>query len=358
MTLQSLKRYCCLTFIFFSVTSLYGIETLSSKLYDVPKAMVMYQISGGGVLSQDVNLSIEGKGKLRFKEWGKVEFREKQIEVRTTGALHYRKVRHFCEKRQEKQILDVDYHTKKILERPLPKGKKRRNITAGLEKSGQQMIANIVCDMWEGQGVKHCIYKGIPLYTEYYALGLLYREEATEVTFDINVTDISQCTMPAYPIEKFSLYMDSFKTMVKTESKKTQTSFKERLKETIEIFKKQGLDENKLSQVQRQKLLNILVKPIFEEQKKILPNLLNTLKETRVCLSRAKNTKMANICMRDIIRLKSYFNKDRRNKIDDWDKERRAILEDIDEKIVFLQSKMRCIRSAQNFTDLATCMNH
>ena len=338
--------------IFLGTCLLHGAETPSPKLYDVPKAMVMYQISGGGVLSEDVNLSIEVKGKLRFKEWGKVELREKQIEERTTGALHYRKVWQLCEKRQEKQLLDVDFHAKKIHERLLPKGKKRRKITAGLKRTGQQMVANIVCDMWESRGIKRCVYKGIPLFTEYRALGLLYREEATEVRFDINVTDSSQCSVPAYPVEKFALYTASFKT----KNIKRSAPFDERLKQSIEIFEKKGLNEEKLLPNQKQELLNILAKPIFQSQKKMLPELLQVLKRTRACLSQARNTPAANHCMDDLVQIKSRLTANSDNQIDDWNKEREKILESLEEKIVLLQSRMKCVRAAKQFSDLAGCM--
>jgi len=353
MTLLGVTKRCCLIWTLLSLSIVYGIEKKSPlKLYDVPKAMVIYKISGGGVLSEDVNLSIKGKAKLRFKEWGNVEFLEKELEETTTGALHYKKEYHLCKKRQEKQVLDVDFHTKKIHERPLPKGKKRQKITAGLEPEGQQMVANVVCNMWRGRGVRRCIYKGIPLFTEYRALGLLYREEAVDVIFDINITNTSECTIPSFPVEKFALYTASFKT----KNKKSSAPFEERLKQSIVIFEKKGLKEEKLSPKQKQKLLNILAEPMYVSQKKMLPNLLKILKKTRVCLSQAGDTTEANRCMKALVQIKSYFTDNRDNHIDDWDKEREGVLDAFDEKIGMLQSHMKCIRSAKYFSDLATCM--
>lgn len=329
-----------------------GAELSSVRLYGVPSAMVIYDISGGGILSDDVNLTIKGKGKLRFREWGGIELVEKQTEERTVGALHYKKERHTCEKRQERQILDVDFHTRKIRERPLPKGKKRRVITAGLEREGQQMIANVVCDMWRGRGVRRCIYKGIPLFTEYRTLGLYYREEAVDVKFDINTTDTSACSIPPYPVEKFALYTGSFKT----KNRKTPTSFRERLVQSIEIFEKKGLDEEKFTPVQRQKLLNMLAEPIFEEQKQTLPRLLEALKRSRACLSGADDTSETNICLKDLMDTESLFADRRSSRIVDQDKDRRIVMEMIEEDIAALESKMKCIRAAKSFSDLAVCM--
>jgi hypothetical protein len=331
---------------------LHAADTPPAKLYDVPMAMVTYKISGGGMLSEDVNLSIKGEGKLRFRAWGSVELSEKYIEESTVGVLHYREERHRCQKRQEKQILDVDFNTKKIRERPLPEGKKRKQVTAGLKKEGQQMVANVVCDMWQGRGVRRCIYKGIPLFTEYRALGLLYREEATEVQFDLNVTESSGCDIPSYPVEKFALYTGSFKTR----NKKTPRSFEERLAQSIEIFEQKGLKEEKLSPAQKQKLLNILADPIYESQKKKLPQLLEILKKSRACLFHTKTTDSANRCIKELVKMKPFFTENGDNHIEDWDKEKDKVLEEIEEHIVTLQSKMKCIRAAKKFSDLAVCM--
>jgi hypothetical protein len=322
------------------------------KIYDLPKAMVLYSISGGGVLSDDVNMTLHGEGKLRFREWGAVELVETEAEEKTVGVLHYRVRKHTCKKRQKKEILDVDFEKKKIRERPLPEGKSRSNVTEGLVRSGQQMVANIICDMWEGVGIRKCIYKGIPLFTEYHALGLFYREEAKEVRFDIDVTEHAQCAVPSYPVEKFSLYTRHFKT----ESNKLPQTFPKRLLKAIEEIKAKGGDEEKLSSQERKALINMVGEPLFESQKVLLPKLLETLKRTRACLLQAENTAAANTCLHDLIEIKSYFTENSHNRIDDWEHERETVLNTFDEHIIALQSKMKCVRAAKSFSDLSLCM--
>jgi hypothetical protein len=333
-------------------TSLYAMPQHEEKLYDVPEAMVTYKISGGGVLTPDVNLTLEGKGKLWFKRWGAVEFRERYVVERISGALHYISRDEMCRKRLQKQILDVDFKHRKIRERPLPKGKEIPDIKQGLSPSGQQMVGNVVCTMWEGDGIKHCIYKGIPLFTEYRVLGIYYREEAIDVSFDINVSEESNCSVPDYPVEKFALFTGNFKT----DSKKRIKPFSVRLKEILEQLHKKGKSSEELSDKERKVLLEEIGEPVFEKQKVLLPKLLQTMKKSRACLVQADSTAVANQCLKSLAALKANFSDDILIRIEEWEKESKTVLERFDESIVSLQSKMKCIRGAKNLDDLSLCM--
>jgi hypothetical protein len=325
---------------------------VQEKIYDVPKATVIYKISGGGALTPDLNLTLEGTGKLSFKDWGAVELLEEHIEEKTTGTLHYVAHRDMCEKHQKNQILDVDFKHKKIRERLLPEGKGTVNLTEGLSLTGQQMVANVVCDMWEGEGVKRCLYKGIPLFTEYQAVGILYREEAVDVSFDINITDKSHCSIPAYPVEKFALYTGNFKTR----SKKTPKSFSERVKEVLETVRKKRWIDESVPPREKKQLLEKIGEPVFEKEKQLLPDLLQTMKKSRACLVQAQSTQQANHCLNSLVKLKTYFTDNSQNRVENWEKERTKLLERFDENIVFLQSKMKCVRGAKNLHDLSVCM--
>ncbi len=321
--------------------------------YDVPQAEITYKISGGGALNRDLNLTLEGNATRRFRDWGAVEFIETNIVERTNGALHYIAHRALCEKRQEKKILDVDFKTKKILQRPLPKGKEIKKRTEGLQFKGQLMVANVVCDMWEENGVRKCLYKGIPVFREYRLMGLYYREEAVDIRFDINVTDEGKCAMPDYPVEKFSLYTSHFKT----KNKRSPQAFSKRLQKAIEILNAKGMEEDKIPARERKRLMQLLGEPIFKEQAVLLPKLLETLKKTRACLVQAEENDAANACLYDLIQIKSYFTGNGHNKIDDWQKDREKILASFDENIITLQRKMKCIRAAKNIDDLTMCIH-
>jgi len=326
------------------------------KKYDIKSGMIFYTISGGGQLTQEVNLTIKGKGKLRFKDWGEVELIEEEIEEITSGALKNIEIINKCEKLQKKQQLDVDFKAKKILERSLPQGNVAKNITMNMVKQGQEVVAGQTCDIWEGYGVRTCIYKGIPLLMENYLLGVYYQKKASYITFDIN-TSSSNCSIPDYPIEKFAF----FKTNIKTKSKKLPKEFSKVLMSVAKDMHRQ-VEDNKISEedltLQQKRIwLDKIGQNIFEKQKKLLPKMLLSMKKARECLERAENWITANECLVNVIHIKSQFTKNKDSNIESWKDDKKVkYLNTFDENIALLESKMKCIRAAKNITDLSTCM--
>lgn len=346
-----------ITFLFFCLGSMTLLSAQTSqKKYDVQSGMVIYSISGGGELTQELNLTIKGKGKLCFKDWGAIELFEEEVEEITSGALKNIEVINKCEKRQKKQQLDVDCKTKKILERQIPKGNVRENITKGLVKQGQEIIAGETCDVWEGNGVRKCIYKGIPLLVENSVLGMHYQKRAVSITVDINVS-ADNCRIPNYPVQKFSL----FKTNLKTKSKKVPKEFSKVLiyisKDMHKQLSDSNMTEENLTLKQKKLWLQKVGQNIYEKQKVLLPEMLLSMQKARECLEQAKGWIEANVCLEDVARIKSQFTKDKDSSIDSWKEgDKVQILDDFDENIAQLESRMSCIRSAQNITDLSACM--
>jgi len=328
----------------------------SQKKYDVQSAIILYNISGGGQLAQDVNLTIKGKGKMRFKDWGAVELFEEEIEEITSGTLSNIETITRCIKRQKKKRLDVDFKTKKILERSMPKGNVSENITKGLVKQGQEIIAGQTCDIWEGNGVRKCIYKGIPLLVENSVLGMHYQRKAVSITENIKAS-AEKCTIPDFPVQKFAL----LKTNIKTKSKKVPKEFSEVLMDVSKEMYKQlndgNMTEANLTVKQKKVWLEKLGQNVFEKQKVLLPEMLLSMQKARECLAQAKNWIDANVCLEDVASLKSQFSKDKDSNIESWKKgDQDHILDDFDENIALLKSKMPCIRSAKNIADLSACM--
>jgi hypothetical protein len=334
-------------------TSLYALE--KEKRYDTESAMILYAIHGGGTLTEETNLTITGKGKLRFKDWGKVELFEEAVEEVTSGALSNIEHTQICKKLKHEKKLDVDFENKKILERPLPTGK-QNSITEGFIQKGQEEILGYKCDIWEREDARQCLYKGIPLLIEYSALGLYYQKKAVRITFDIN-SSLNQCTIPSYPIQKFAL----FKTNMKTKNKKLPKTFSKRLIEISKALHKK-LQENHIlekdiTSKEKRMWLDKLGKNIFHKQKKLLPQFLFGMKKTRVCLQQASNWIDANSCLEDIEQIKAQLVKNKHNNIESWKgEEKQKILDTFDTNISLLESKMKCIRSAKNITDLSSCM--
>jgi len=344
-------------FLFFVLWSVMLFSAgIAEKKFDIEKGMVRYDISGGGKLTNDVNLTITGKGKLRFKDWGVVALIEEDIEEITSGAINNINKVQRCAKLEDKQRLDVDFENKKIQERKMPKGNFKTYITKGLVKKGQEEIAGHTCDIWEGYGVRKCIYKGIPLLVENYLLGVYYQKKATYVTFNIDTT-ASACSIPNYPVEKFAL----FKTSIKTKTKKLPKELSKILEIVAEDVNKElkntKIPEESLTAKQKSIWLNKIGQNIFEKQKEFLPQFLLSMKKARVCLQQADNWIQANVCVENVVQLKAELTKDKQNNIEQWKgKEKLEVLDKFDENIFLLEAKMQCIRASQNITDLSACM--
>lgn len=344
-------------FLFFCLgcVTLFSAQT-NQKKYNLRSAVILYNISGGGQLTEDVNLTIKGKGKMCFKNWGEVELFEEEIEEITSGALNNIETITRCIKREKKKRLDVDFKTEKILERSMPKGNVVKNITKGLTKQGKEIIAGKSCDMWEGNGVRKCIYKGVPLLVENNILGMHYQRKAVRITENIKVS-AQECKIPNFPVHQFAL----FKTHIKTKSKKVPKEFSKVLKNVSKEVYKQ-LNDNNVSQAdmsleQKRIWLNRLGQNIFDKQKVLLPEMLLSMQKARECLARAKNWIDANVCLEEVKSLKSQFTKDKDSNIESWKADDQDdILNELDENIAVLKSKMPCIRSAKNITDLSACM--
>jgi len=328
----------------------------TEKKFDVETGMVRFEINGAGQLAENVTISIKGEGKLRFKNWGIDALVEEYYEERTTGILKNINKMHICEKFENRQRFDVDFSNEKILERPMPKGNFKDYYLKNMVKTGQETIAGYTCDVWEGFGMKKCLYKDIPLLVEYYILGVYYQKKAVEVKFNIE-PDPSRCALPDFPVEKFAL----FKTNIKTKSIKAPKEFSARLldvsKEMHHYLKENHLSEDELPEHQKKRYFDKLGQYIFEKEKKFLPKMLSTMKETRLCLQQVESTNEANACILDLINLKKQVTEDKDNYIVSWDKETRAkTMDEFDETIAFLESKMKCIRTSHTLSDLAHCM--
>jgi hypothetical protein len=353
--LHSLKFKSLILYLLLGNLVLFSAETAEKK-FNIEKGIILYSVSGGGKLTDDVNLTIKGKGKLLFKDWGAVTLIEEDLEEITSGAINNIDKVHKCAKLEDKHRLDVDFDNKKIMERKMPKGNFQTYIKKDLIKTGQEEIAGYICDIWEGYGVRKCIYKGIPLLVENYLLGVYYQKKATRITFNTDITD-SACSIPKYPIEKFAL----FKIGIKIKTKKLPKELSKILEIVAEEMNNKlinsKISEDNITPKQKRIWLDKIGQNIFEKQKVFLPQFLLSMKKARVCLQQADNWIQANVCVENIIQLKAELTKDKQTNIEQWKgEEKNKVLDQFDENIFLLESKMKCIRASQNITDLSTCM--
>lgn len=321
--------------------------------FGIESGMVIYEISGGAQLTPETNLTIKGHAKLRFKEWGEIKLEEESGVVLTTGAIkHKQHVKRF-EKQTKDTIITADYENEQLLERK--KGtNSTHDETASLVKKGQENVAGILCDVWEGPGVKKCIYKNIVLKLESHVLDVSYVRVATQVIFDIK-TSAEACEVPDYPVQEFALFKDN----IKTKNAYKAENFCKILKDaTFDINEHNTSSRMRnVREEERKKFINHIAKDIYERQKELLPALLKSMQETRACLQTGEDPFTANQCIENFSRMKRQLGTEEDDYIILWDEKRKNILLDkIEEDIIHLQSRIPCVNRAKNITDLSTCM--
>jgi len=323
--------------------------------FEVESGMVTYQISGGAQLTPETNLSIEGSAKLRFRSWGDVKLEEEEGTVLTTGAIKHKQHIHKLEKQTENKIITVDYENEQLLER-----KKSTTVanmvleTEGLLQRGEAVVSGLSCKVWIGSGIQKCIYKGIVLKQESHVLGVSYVKVATKVQFDINAT-VQKCVLPDYPLQDFGLLQNNIKTKNSTKV----DNFCKILKDVafnIDVDAVYYEVVNMEDEV-RQKFINHIGEDIFKRQKELLPALLVSMKKTRACLQMGENPFEANQCIAQFSRMKTQLGTEEEDYIILWDEKRKnAILDKIEDELIYLQSRIPCVNRAKNLTDLSTCM--
>ncbi len=323
--------------------------------FEIESGMIIYEISGGSQLTPETNLMIKGNAKLCFKEWGEVKLQEESGMVLTTGAIKHKQHVKRLEKQTKDRVITVDYKNEQLLERK----KSLSDIsvyaeTASLVKKGQEKVAGVLCDVWEGPGVKKCIYKNIVLKLETHILGVSYVRVATQAIFDIN-TSTETCEVPDYPIQKFALFKDN----IKTKNAYKAENFCKILKDAAYDVKEDNTSYGTsiITDHEREKFINHIAKDIYERQKELLPKLLNSLKETRACLETGEDPFRANECIEHFSRMKAQLGAEEDEYIILWDDKRKNILLDkIEEDLIHLQSRISCVNRAKNITDLSACM--
>lgn len=328
--------------------SLSGMDGMT-KEFQLKSGSVIYSIHGGGVLTPDLNLTIVGEGRLRFRDWGKVLLVEEDIEESTSGAFRSSEKFAKCIKRDRAWQYDVDYDQEIILERPIPKGKEIKNITAGMLPHGEDIIAGKKCDMWAKEGIRICLYKGIPLLVEKELFGIYFEKKAFFVRENIDI-DTEQCSIPDFPVQKIAL----FKTSIK--QKKGPEEVSQLLSNMLD---ETALRKNSRLKKMKEMYLNRLGEHIFQREKNLLPEMLESMKQARECLQGAEDKLEANDCIEEINDFKAKMVKEKadKNSIETWnEKEKSRILDEFDENIDILESRMQCIRAAKNITDLSGCM--
>ena len=346
------KAVLAFTFFLSSVVS----ATVATHKFDVERGFVLYEILGGAQLTQETNLNIHGTSKLRFKDWGIVLQEEDSGIVETKGAINHVQEIKRLEKHTKDKVITVDYENEQLLERKTDRiFSSHQKETKGLLHRGQEVVAGVLCTVWVGPSIKKCIYKGVVLKQESNVLGVSYVKEATKAVFDINASE-AQCVLPDYPKQVFGLFKDNIKTKNKTKSENICKIFKNVAQE-VDAEDKSFEPSKRIDTKKRRHFINKIAKGIFKIQKKILPELLLAMKQSRECLQLSEDQFERNQC------IENYNLKKRDLGFQNEDyvvfttlKEKEKLLDNVEDSIIDLQPRMSCIKRAQNFIDISTCM--
>lgn len=342
------------TILFVGMVTLLHAEVLTHP-FEVESGMVLYNISGGTQLTPETNLTIKGKAELHFKEWGEIKLEKENGAVVTTGAIKYKQYVKRLEKHTKNTVITADYVNEQLLERQKSSHDiKGHDETASLTKTGEETVAGILCEVWEGAGVKKCIYKNIILKLESHILDVLYVKEATTAIFDMNSSSEAY-DVPDFPVHEFALFKDNVQTKNVYKTKK----FYKILKDVALGDRDMNLSSSNTDtrDQERTKFINHISQDIFERQKELLPELLASLKETRACLQTAEEPISANQCIEDVSRMKTQLGIEEDEAIIFWDEKRKNIeLDLVEDELLDLQSRIPCVNRAKNMTDLSVCM--
>lgn len=350
MTLGNHLKMIFLSTCIWSVSLLHA-EVVSHP-FQVESGMITYEISGGTQLTPETNLSISGHAKLRFREWGEIRLEEENGMVLTTGAIKHKQYVKRFEKHTKDTVITADYKNEQLLERV--KGSDDLDETKGLTKKGEETVAEIRCNIWEGPGVKKCIYKGIVLKLESHVFDVSYVKVATKILFDIN-TSAEACKVPDYPKQTFALFKDK----VETKNSYKADNLCKVLKNVANDVKNSDVNYkvNNLADKKRQKFINHISQDIYKRQKELLPALLLSMRKMRECLQTVENPFTANQCIEKFSRMKRHLGTEEDDYIILWDEKRKnTMLDKIEDELIELQSRIPCVNRSKNFTDLSSCM--
>ena len=323
--------------------------------FDIESGMITYEISGGTELTPETNLSISGNVRLRFREWGDIRMEEESGVVLTTGAIRHKQDLQRLEKYTNDTVITVDYENEQLIER---KKAASENIhydeTAFLEYKGQERVAGIVCDVWEGPRIKKCIYKNVVLKLESTLYDISYMKVATKAVFDINTSEV-ECQVPDYPVHEFALLKDNIKTKNVLKSENPCKILNVKTYDILDHNISDGL--NTVTDEERKNFVHQVAKDIYKKQKKMLPKVLKSMKKSRECLQTAEDPLRANQCMEPYINMKKKLGIEEDGAITLWDEaEKNRLLDTLEDEVIYLQSRMPCVNRAKNLTDLSACM--
>ena len=334
-------------FIFLMITSVTLVAQASEeeKTYGIQAGVVEYEIYGGGVVTPECNLSIEGYEKLSFKAWGDVRIEAMERKETLFGTLYSVEREKTLKKSEKETLYTVDFQNERIITTNLLEGDIGEVDVSRMEKTGTMSVASLECELWEESNRKVCLHKGVVLFDEKRYLGFVYGKRADYVNFDLNLSE-EEFALPEYPLKEDLLVRNMIKT--------TQTYKSETISDKIIRTKEADLNTTDKNYA---KTFNGFFNELFEKEKNYLPLLLKAMRKTRACLHTAQSQSDTTECLNEIRALKSEFNGNgNHTDILMVVENKEKMLDELDIKIRELKVRMPCINRAANMTDLSACM--
>ncbi len=334
---------CCkygMVLIFLWTNLLFAQPAQPTRHYEVPQAKILYEVTGGGALTNDLNLTLEGKGEYLIDQWGAKRLWRGEVVEMAVGSFEDMRVIHKEVLIDEQWAYDVDLKQKKITKLPAQDYHCMQYDLATMHKKGSDTIASIPCEVWESDQMKLCLYKGIPLRYEKYAMGLHLTKKARSVILEETIPK-EAFALPDLPVEK----KRQLGLGLKVTKMHLSTSMVRELCESGTAPKTpQEIKEIK------QKYLEAL----FMHQKEIIPQRLKAMEEARLCLSTTKSKAKTDQC---VDTLRKAIGSTTEYQMKAWEESNTTkILDHLDSTILRLKQKLPCVKRAKTLDYLSSCM--
>ncbi len=193
--------FIALLLVFVSSQALYA----KMKRYEVKSGMVTYTITGGGNI-MGIKNEAHGHKTLYFDAYGNVEVQETEETATTMGRTEKR---HRLVKIENGMVYSVDFKQKVITKQDMSQMIQGKDMSKmgkemleemGGKKVGNGEVLGFSCKIWEVMGTKIWMHKGVTLKIESNVMGMIHKEEATEVKFGTSIPS-DKLKLPDYPIQ-------------------------------------------------------------------------------------------------------------------------------------------------------------
>lgn len=212
--------------------------------YEIKSGIVQYGVETSGNV-MGFSTSAKGKGTLYFKNWGKTELRKDEITQQSFGSSETEKT---MTKLDKNILYSVDFDDKVIIKHDISKIKNNPEFMItdkstfkenGAKKIGSEKILGYRCDIWEMQGQKIWLYKGIPLKIVAEVMGVKTIESATKAKFNVSIPN-SNFNLPNFPIKNINAMISNQKSEQNTDqdnSMQNEDMMKEMQEQMQNLFK-------------------------------------------------------------------------------------------------------------------------